>query len=77
MEHNIIKSKYNNNRFHSLAEEYSGEGRGSDRVREGSVSYASSSRGSRMMDLVSLTPEILAMLDRPEPDKAKQAKLLT
>ncbi len=31
--------------------------------------------GSRMRDPISLTPEILAMLDRHEPDKAKHAKL--
>ena len=30
-----------------------------------------------MRDPISLTPEILAMLDMHEPDKAKQAKLLT
>jgi electron transfer flavoprotein alpha subunit len=30
-----------------------------------------------MRDPISLTPEILAMLDRHEPDKAKQTKLLT
>jgi hypothetical protein len=30
-----------------------------------------------MRDPISLTPEILAMLDRHEPDKAKQAKLRT
>ena len=30
-----------------------------------------------MRDPISLTPEILAMLDKHEPDKAKQAKLLT
>ena len=30
-----------------------------------------------MRDPISLTPEILAMLDRHEPNKSKQAKLLT
>jgi len=30
-----------------------------------------------MRDPVTLTPELLAMLERHEPDKAKQAKLLT
>jgi hypothetical protein len=30
-----------------------------------------------MRDPVTLTPEILSMLDRHEPDKSKQAKLLT
>ena len=64
------------NRFHPLQEERNQGPRDSDRVREGSVSDASSSSGSRMRDPISLTPEILAMLDRHEPDKAKQAKLL-
>jgi hypothetical protein len=30
-----------------------------------------------MRDPVILTPEIMAMIDRHEPDKTKQAKLLT
>jgi len=30
-----------------------------------------------MRDPISLTPEILAMLDRHKPDKTKHAKLLT
>ena len=30
-----------------------------------------------MTDPMTLTPEILSMLDRHEPDKAKHAKLLT
>ena len=30
-----------------------------------------------MRDPISLTPKIQAMLDRHEPDKSKQAKLLT
>jgi hypothetical protein len=29
-----------------------------------------------MRDPISLTPEMMAMLDKHEPDKAKQAKLL-
>ena len=49
----------------------------SDRVGEGSISYASNSRGARMRDPINLTPKILALLDRHEPDKSKQAKLLT
>jgi hypothetical protein len=48
-----------------------------DRDREESVSYANISRGARIRDLISLTPEILAILDRHEPDLTKQAKLLT
>jgi len=63
-------------RFQSLVEERSHEsGRSNDKVREGSVSDASNSRGSRMRDPVSLTPGIMAMLDRHEPDKDKPAKL--
>ena len=64
--------------FHPLREELSQEsGRGGDKIKEGSVSDASSTRGRKMRDPVILTPEILAMLDRHEPDKSKQAKLLT
>ena len=47
-------------------------------IREGrSISDASISRGGRMWDPAILTPEILSMLDIHEPDKTKQAKLLT
>jgi len=70
--HNNIKFNHITNRFQTLAEEHNEEDRGSDRVKEGSVSAASSSRGSRMRDPVTLTPEILAMLDRHEPDKVKK-----
>jgi hypothetical protein len=73
---NATKNKYAD-RFQPLELQQSEEERGSDRVREGSLLDASSSRGSRMRDPVILTPEILAMLERHEPDKAKQAKLLT
>jgi len=48
-----------------------------ERVKEGSVSDAINSRGARTRDPISLTPEILAMLNRHEPDKSKKAKLLT
>ncbi len=37
----------------------------------------SSLRGSRGRDPIPLTPEILLLLDRLEPDKGKQARLLT
>ena len=77
MAHNNIKFNYNTNMFQPLAEEHSEEGKDNDRVRKGSVSNASSSRGSRMSYQVTLTPEILAMMDRHEPDKTKQAKMLT
>jgi len=72
---NATKNKYTNI-FQPLEKENNEVGRGNDRVREGSVSDASSSRGSRMRDPVTLTPEILAMLERHEPDKVKQAKML-
>jgi len=51
--------------------------RNNDRVREGSVSDAKSSRRARMKDPISLTPNILAILDSHESDKSKHAKLLT
>jgi hypothetical protein len=76
VDHNTIKHKNNNNKFYPLMEEHSEEGRGSDTIREGLVSNGSSSRGSRTRDRVTLTPEILAMLNRHEPDKAKTSKLL-
>jgi hypothetical protein len=66
------------NRFQPLAEEHNQEFAGnSDNVREGSISDARCSRGARIRDPISLTPEILAMMDRHEPDKSKHAKLLT
>jgi hypothetical protein len=34
-------------------------------------------RGSKCKDPIPLTPEILLLLDRIEPDKGKQARLLT
>jgi hypothetical protein len=46
-------------------------------LRGGSASVALSSRGSRGRDPIPLTPEILLLLDRLEPDKGKQARLLT
>jgi hypothetical protein len=41
------------------------------------ISDASSSRVSRLRDPILPTPEILAMIERHEPDKGKEAKLLT
>jgi hypothetical protein len=74
---NRIKNRQNN-KFQPLAEEHSQDSaRNIDRDRDESVSDANISRGARMRDLISLTPEILAILDRHEPDKTKQAKLLT
>jgi hypothetical protein len=46
-------------------------------LRGGSSSAASSSKGSRGRDPIPFTPEILLLLDRLEPDKAKQVRLLT
>ena len=47
-------------------------------LRGGSSSAASSgSKGSRGRKPIPLTPEILLLLDRLEPDKGKQARLLT
>ena len=72
-----IRTRPHPNRFHQIREESNHEsGRGSDKIREGSISGASSSRGGRMRDPVMLTPEILAMPDRHEPNKTKQTKLL-
>jgi hypothetical protein len=45
-------------------------------LRGGSASAASSSRGITGRDPIPLTPEIL-LLDRLEPDKGKQSRLLT
>ena len=46
-------------------------------LKEGSSSASSSARGSRGREPIPLTPEILHLLDRLEPDKGKQATLLT
>jgi len=46
-------------------------------LRGGSSSTASSSRGSRGRNPIPLTPEIFLLPDRLEPDKGKQARLLT
>jgi hypothetical protein len=43
----------------------------------GASSSASSSKGSKGREPIPLTPEILLLLDRFEPDKGKQAHLLT
>jgi len=74
---NRIKSRQYN-MFQPLAEEHIQESTGNnDKVREGSISYANNSRGARIRDPINPTPAIFAMLDRHEPDKSKQAKLLT
>ena len=46
-------------------------------ILKGGSTSASSSRGSRGREPVPLTPEILLLLDRLEPDNGKQAQLLT
>jgi len=74
---NLIKLRKHPNIFQSLAEDGSQGSAHFDKVREGSISDASSSRGSKLRDLITLTPEILAMIDRHEPDKGKHAQLLT
>ena len=55
--------------------------RDSERLSFGSLFGAlgthSSARNSRVRELIPLTPEILHLLDRLEPDKGKQARLLT
>jgi hypothetical protein len=70
------------NRFEPLAEQGSGTcERGSERHSFGSLSGASgthsSAKNNRGRDPIPLTPEILHLLDRLEPDKGKQARLLT
>ena len=70
---NLIKMRKHPNRFYPLAEDGSQGSIHNDKVRESSISDASSSRGSRLRDSISLTPEILAMLERHELDNGKQA----
>jgi hypothetical protein len=52
-------------------------GRRECHVREGLVSHASGSRGSKRREPIPLTTQILLVLDRLEPDKERQGKLLT
>ena len=73
-----IKLRHHPNRFQPLEEHNSEESDAeNDRVREGSVSYASSSRGSRRREPIPLISQILLLLDKLEPDKGRQGKLLT
>ena len=71
------------NRFAPLRQHGSESGdRGSEALssrilRGGSTSATSSSKGSRGKEPIPLTPKILLLLDRFEPDKGKQARLLT
>ena len=71
MNPNLIKLRKHPNIFQPLAEDGSQGSAHNDKVKEGSISDASSSRGSILRDPITMTPEILAMLDRHEPDKGK------
>jgi hypothetical protein len=78
-----LNSFEHQNKFAHLRQHGSESGdRGSETLSSGilrgvSVSVASSSRGSRGREPTPLTPEIPLLLDRLEPDKGKQAQLLT
>jgi len=70
------------NRFEPIAEQGNGTNeRDNERLSFGSLSRASGTHSSAMnnkcRDPIPLNPEILHLLDRLEPDKGKQAKLLT
>ena len=59
---NLVKMRKHPNRFQPLPQDGSHGSIHNDKVREGSISDASSSRGNRLRDPISLNPEILAML---------------
>ena len=64
-------------RFKPLAEHNNADSdKDRNRFIEGSVSDALRSKGSRKREPIPLTPEILLLLDKLEPDKGRQAKLL-
>ncbi len=70
------------NRFEPLADQGSGTNdRDSEQLSFGSMSGASGThsraKNNRGRDPIPLTPEILHLLDKLEPDKGKQARLLT
>ena len=70
------------NRCEPIAKQGSGTNeRDSERLIFGSLSRASgthsSAKNKRGRELIPLTPEILHLLDIPEPDKGKHARLLT
>jgi hypothetical protein len=70
------------NRYGPIAEQGSGTNdRDSERLSFGSLSGASrthsGARNNKGRDPIPLTPEILHLLDILEPDKGKQARLLT
>ena len=76
MNPNLIKQCKHPNRFQPLEEDGSQGSIHNDKVKECLISDASSSRGSRLRDHISLTPKILAVLDRHNPDKGKHVQLL-
>jgi len=65
------------NRYSPLANLKDIEELGDEGLHEGYASKAGSSRSSRPRDFVPITAEILHLLDRLEPDKVKQARLMT
>jgi hypothetical protein len=65
------------NKYSPLAHLNDIEELGEEGLHEGSASDAGSSRSSRPRDFVPITAEILHLLDRLEPDKVKQATLMT
>ena len=74
----MIMLRQNHNMFQPLAEHNSRDSDiDRDKVGEGSFSDASSSKGSMKREPVLRTPEILLLLDKIEPNKGRQAKLLT
>ena len=73
-----IKLRHHPNRFQPLAEHNNANSDAKNgRVRERSLSDASSSRGSKRKDPIPLTAQILLLLDKLELDKGRQGKLLT
>ena len=71
------------NRFEPLGDQASiSSGRYSEPLKssilkEGTTSASSNARGNRGRDPIPLTPEILHLLDKLEPNKGKEARLLT
>ena len=73
-----IKLRQHPNRFQPLAEHNNEDmDEEEDKVWEGSVSDASSSRGNKRREPIPLSAQILLLLDRLEPDKGRQGLLLT
>ena len=82
MSDNIYPAKYQNiyaplRQHGNESGDKGSEAMSSGILRGGSCSAASSSKGSRSKDPIPLTPEIFSLLDRLEPDKGNQARLLT